>query len=64
MEGKVKWWNTEKGYGFVVGEDKQDYFVHVSFLPDGRGELEEGEEISFSSAVSNGRRQAHDITIT
>lgn len=30
MRGTTKWFNTEKGYGFIVGEDRTDYFVHYS----------------------------------
>ena len=28
MKGKVKWYNTKNGYGFITGEDNKDYFVH------------------------------------
>ena len=30
MQGKVKWFNQEKGFGFIVGEDEKEYFVHYS----------------------------------
>jgi len=30
MNGFCKWWNSERGYGFVTGEDGKDYFVHFS----------------------------------
>lgn len=30
MNGTVKWFDTRKGYGFIVGDDGQDYFVHYS----------------------------------
>ena len=30
MNGKVKWYNKMKGFGFITGEDNQDYFVHSS----------------------------------
>lgn len=32
MTGKVKWFSNRKGYGFVTGEDGQDYFVHFSAI--------------------------------
>ncbi|MCC7574016.1 cold shock domain-containing protein [Candidatus Woesearchaeota archaeon] len=35
MEGKVKFFNDLKGFGFITGEDEKDYFVHTSGLADG-----------------------------
>jgi len=35
MEGKVKFFNGRKGFGFITGEDGKDYFVHFSALPRG-----------------------------
>ncbi|MBW2999464.1 cold shock domain-containing protein, partial [Candidatus Woesearchaeota archaeon] len=32
MEGTVKWFNSKKGYGFIEGDDGEDYFVHESVL--------------------------------
>ena len=48
MEGTVKWFSPEKGYGFIVGEDKQDYFVHHSRIT-GRGykNLGQGQLVYF-----------------
>lgn len=49
MKGKVKWFNTQKGYGFIEREDKKgDVFVHFSaILNDGYKQLNEGEIIEF-----------------
>jgi cold shock CspA family protein len=48
--GRVKWFNAEKGYGFVSGEDGQDYFVHFSWIiADGYRALTEGEEVMFTA---------------
>lgn len=48
MLGHVKWFNSEKGYGFIIGEDDQDYFVHFSaIVTDGYKTLAENQKISF-----------------
>ena len=46
MEGKVKWFNRVKEYGFITGTDGKDYFVHVKDLAEGT-QLEEGSDITF-----------------
>jgi len=33
MKGKIKWYNTIKGYGFIIGEDGKDIFVHKNDIP-------------------------------
>ena len=49
MKGKVKWFNSTKGFGFIEREDKEkDVFIHVSALRDaGMKGLEEGEALTF-----------------
>jgi cold shock protein len=48
MQGKVKWFNAEKGYGFIEREDGGDVFVHFSAIQtDGFKTLEEGQAVSF-----------------
>jgi len=47
-EGKVKWFNTRKGYGFISTEDGTDIFVHYSNISgDGYKTLVEGDAVSF-----------------
>ena len=47
-DGKVKWFNTRKGYGFIAGPDGRDIFVHYSSISgDGYRTLIEGNEVSF-----------------
>ena len=49
MNGKVKWFNGQKGYGFIEREDKEkDVFIHVSALRDaGMKDLEDGQALTF-----------------
>lgn len=48
LQGKVKWFNNEKGYGFIVKEDLDDIFVHYTAIMDqGFKTLEEGQEVQF-----------------
>lgn len=48
LEGKVKWFNPRKGYGFIGTEDGRDVFVHYSCIAaDGFKTLDEGDTVSF-----------------
>ena len=49
MNGKVKWFNGQKGYGFIEREDKEkDVFIHVSAVRDaGMKGLEDGQALTF-----------------
>ena len=48
MQGKVKWFNKEKGFGFIEREDGNDVFVHFSAIQeDGFKSLQEGEAVEF-----------------
>ncbi|MDC0152833.1 cold-shock protein [Candidatus Pelagibacter sp.] len=49
LKGKVKWFNTTKGFGFIEREDKEkDVFVHTSAVRDaGMNSLDEGQEVTF-----------------
>jgi CspA family cold shock protein len=47
-QGKVKWFNERKGYGFIEGEDGKDIFVHyASINSEGFKTLDEGQEVTF-----------------
>ena len=46
--GTVKWFNSDKGFGFITGEDGNDVFAHFSAIQaDGFKSLEEGQKVSF-----------------
>ena len=48
MKGRVKWFNNEKGYGFIEREDGNDVFVHFSAIQDeGFKTLNEGQDVEF-----------------
>ena len=47
-KGTVKWFNAEKGYGFITGEDGADVFVHFSAINgEGFKSLEEGQAVTY-----------------
>ena len=49
MYGVVKWFNEEKGFGFITSDDGQDVFVHYSnIIADGYKKLEEGKRVCFN----------------
>ncbi|MTI70520.1 MAG: cold-shock protein [Firmicutes bacterium] len=53
--GTVKWFNAEKGFGFITVEDGDDVFVHYSAISqDGFKTLEEGQEVEFE--ITEGKR--------
>ena len=62
MTGKVKWFNAEKGYGFIEREDGGDVFVHFSASQgDGFKTLEEGQAVEFDVVEGNRGEQAANV---
>ncbi len=63
MQGKVKWFNAEKGYGFIEGQDGKDVFVHFSaIVQDGFKTLDEGQEVEFEVVEGARGPQAANVT--
>ncbi|MFC5401720.1 MULTISPECIES: cold shock domain-containing protein [Cohnella] len=63
MQGKVKWFNAEKGYGFIETEQGGDVFVHFSAIQmDGYKSLEEGQSVEFDIVQGARGPQAANVT--
>jgi CspA family cold shock protein len=62
MNGTVKWFNAEKGFGFITGEDGKDVFAHFSQIKkDGFKTLEEGQAVQFDVVEGQKGLQAENI---
>lgn len=65
MTGKVKWFNAEKGYGFITSDEGKDIFVHYSAIQaDGFRSMEEGQKVSFEIVESDRGQQAANVVVT
>jgi CspA family cold shock protein len=62
MTGSVKWFNAEKGYGFITDEEGQDIFVHYSAINvEGFKTLNEGDKVTFEVTDSDRGPQAANV---
>jgi cold shock protein len=62
QQGTVKWFNAEKGYGFITVEGGEDIFVHFSAIQtEGFKTLEEGQRVSFDITEGNRGAQAANV---
>jgi CspA family cold shock protein len=63
MKGKVKWFNAEKGFGFIEREGGEDVFVHFSAIKmDGYKALDEGQTVEFEIVKGDRGPQAANVT--
>lgn len=63
VKSKIKWFNNEKGYGFIENGDGEDIFVHYSEINmDGFRTLKEGEYVKFDLVHTPKGLQAHNVT--
>ncbi|MCP8967622.1 cold shock domain-containing protein [Ectobacillus ponti] len=62
MQGKVKWFNSEKGFGFIEREEGDDVFVHFSAIQhEGYKSLDEGQEVEFDIVEGTRGPQAANV---
>jgi CspA family cold shock protein len=63
MVGRVKWFNADKGFGFIEREDGDDVFVHFSAIQgEGFKTLDEGQEVEFDITAGDRGPQAANVT--
>ncbi len=61
--GVVKWFNDEKGFGFIAQESGADLFVHFSAINgSGRRSLSEGQKVTFE--IAQGQKGPHAVNVT
>ncbi|MFD2286749.1 cold-shock protein [Pedobacter petrophilus] len=59
--GKVKWFNTQKGFGFILQEDNTDLFVHFKDVLGGIDSIQEGDSVEYE--VADGRKGLQAINV-
>jgi CspA family cold shock protein len=59
--GKVKWFDTERGFGFIASDEGDEVFLHASALPDGAAAPKPGARVEFG--VADGRRGPQALAI-
>lgn len=64
MQGKVKWFNRHRGYGFITGDDEKEYFVHYSGINmEGYKSLEDEQIVTFDVEQKDKGAQAVNVAI-
>ena len=62
LSGTVKIWNSSKGWGFISGDDGEDYFVNVSGVRSGQ-KLHQGLRVKFDTTETQRGTQAENVTL-
>lgn len=62
MEGRVKWFSRDKGYGFIEGDDGQEYFVHHTALAKGTF-IRENDRVSFEPSEGDRGKQSKNVVL-
>jgi cold shock protein len=62
MEGTVKWFNRKKGFGFIIGDDNIEYFIHYSALGQGTY-IRDNDKVSFDPIDGEKGKQAQKVTL-
>ena len=64
MTGKVKWFDSKKGYGFITSEDGKEYFVHFSgIVSEGFKSLSEKQDVEFELSTGDKGEQAINVSV-
>ena len=61
--GKVRWYDVDKGFGFLATDDGEDVFVHASALPEGSTSLKQGARVEFGIVDGKRGKQALSVTV-
>ncbi len=61
--GKVKWYDAERGFGFIATDEGQEVFVHASALPTGTDSLKPGTKVDFGVAEGKRGQQALSVQV-
>ena len=62
MKGTVKWYKTDKGYGFITGEDNQEYWFHISVMPP-QSRPAPGDAVEFTHEMGPKGPRARQVTL-
>lgn len=62
MKGTVKWYKTDKGYGFITGEDNREYWFHISVLPP-QSRPAPGDAVEFTHEMGPKGPRARKVTL-